>query len=789
MKMTPSPQKPIVVILVLAALELFLAASAIHATALHPEHAVSRWMFFILAAGLGMACLALADRIRRAGFSKRVENFVLTHRSFLSKFSGLLLLAGSIALLAPSARLDGREGFLEQARPLLIVLVFLPFQFFIPWIIRKNGGFSSGLLKPVLLMGGTLGVVSGLITFTKFGITPGDSFWNVAGVPLPFIQLAGVLLTAGSALWGVRGVSSKVKLSPLVIDVFLALAVYLAGIWTWAVTPMVKHFFALRPAPPVFEYLPYSDARVHDLGALSILAGYGISFGEYTDKPLYMVFLSILHQFAGYDYNRLSLLHLAAMGLILPGLYLLGRQTHGRYFGLALAGILLVRQRNAIELSHKLAGVNPRLLMTEIPTLLGLVVLCIAVFFWIREARRQGRSKWPLPLLAGGILAATSLVRLNPIGLFPVIAAFMGVSLKGMGAKWGRPLLIFTLGFLLVLTPWVLTGRDAQGVPYLWVKFMDVLRVRYGNQEAGDNSFNHSAEAVPVKVAALSNFSPENVKSGDMQDFPAFVINHFAHNAVTAFLALPDSLHPQDQRLESLIQRPYLDERKTMSWAGELQPGQIPFLALNLILLAMGLGWSWRRWGLAGLFPALVFWSYILMLGLGRNSGSRYIVPVDWIIFFYYLAGLFVLVKRFTILLDGDPRAPDEAVRPGPPPGRAVGVLSILIVVSLSLPVPLAQIPVLTRHVPVCANPAGGPEQAQRNLLSGRVLYPYSKKKDLNFLFLTCGQRIETRIPSGEYLLQNGQAVLIEFSKTETNLPEAIFLEGDSALRQIWPQK
>jgi hypothetical protein len=75
---------------------------------------------------------------------------------------------------------------------------------------------------------------------------------------------------------------------------------------------MIKHFNALRPAPPAFQYFPYSDARIHDMGAISILEGYGIFFGQYTDKPLYMTALSMLHRVTGYDYNKLSLFHLIA---------------------------------------------------------------------------------------------------------------------------------------------------------------------------------------------------------------------------------------------------------------------------------------------------------------------------------------------------------------------------------------------------------------------------------------------------------------------------------------------
>ena len=134
-----------------------------------------------------------------------------------------------------------------------------------------------------------------------------------------------------------------------------------------------------------------------DLGGLSIIRGYGIYFHGYTDKPLYMIFLSFFHLIAGNNYSLLTWIQILVLGFIPVVLYLLGKKFHGQGFGLFLALITILRQRNAIVLSYKIASVNPKLLITEVMTLLGIVLLAYVVFLWLRT-----QKLW-LAALSGGI--------------------------------------------------------------------------------------------------------------------------------------------------------------------------------------------------------------------------------------------------------------------------------------------------------------------------------------------------------------------------------------------------
>jgi hypothetical protein len=63
-------------------------------------------------------------------------------------------------------------------------------------------------------------------------------------------------------------------------------------------------------------------------------------------------------------------------------------------------------------------------------------------------------------------------------------------------------------------------------------------------------------------------------------------------------------------------------------------------IAINLGLIAIGLGWIWRRHGWLGLVPLGVHLLYNFSTALARVSGWRLNLPVDWALILYYSAGL-----------------------------------------------------------------------------------------------------------------------------------------------------
>ena len=62
-------------------------------------------------------------------------------------------------------------------------------------------------------------------------------------------------------------------------------------------------------------------------------------------------------------------------------------------------------------------------------------------------------------------------------------------------------------------------------------------------------------------------------------------------------------------------------------------------------LIALGIAYAWKRWRIGGLVPLIIHVAYYLSNALGRTSGSRYLLPVDWVTYFYFLTGILFLVQ------------------------------------------------------------------------------------------------------------------------------------------------
>lgn len=79
----------------------------------------------------------------------------------------------------------------------------------------------------------------------------------------------------------------------------------------------------------------------------------------------------------------------------------------------------------------------------------------------------------------------------------------------------------------------------------------------------------------------------------------------------------------------------------TLEWRGELTIENKVFTLFNLFLIALGIAIAWRRWGWVGFTPLVIESVYFLSNAFARASGGRYIIPVDWGVYFYYALGLY----------------------------------------------------------------------------------------------------------------------------------------------------
>lgn len=542
--------------------------------------------------------------------------------------------------------------------------------------------------KPTLIIAATILLVFlGVwlfIALTRIGITPDIAFWNEAGVPLLSLQIVVSLLISLALTFLISRISPK---RHRLLDLVLFLSIWALAAGVWLAQPQQQSVNAPRPMLPAYQYYPFLDATSYDLGSQYALIGQGINNNTLTDKPLYMLFLALLHLVGGQSVSVVIGLQVVVLALFPVMLFLLGKEIHSRGLGILVALLAIFKERNAIAAVLDIQVSHVKLMMTEAPTALLAALIALLLVKW---ARRQS-APVSLPLWVGGVIGAAFLLRANSIMFLP-LALLIPFLWRGRNMRQAFLSAALVLSaFSLVSLPWLLTVRDASGRTSIEAKLDGILE-RYrpvpingsGALPSQPIQFAMLGDAVPPRLVSQSPSS----ETDDTSPF-VFVPAHFFHNQIASLLILPTQF-----RFTSLT-RTLASPLWEKSWSGSITFENGLMLFLNLCLLALGLSLAWKRARLVGLLPLLMELLYFLANGLARTSGSRYLVPVDWVVYFYYALGLFQLadwlIERLTRR-----GLTDSASSPDPEPvtsSRAwiVPVVSLLIlgtVMPLSALVP-----------------------------------------------------------------------------------------------------
>jgi hypothetical protein len=98
--------------------------------------------------------------------------------------------------------------------------------------------------------------------------------------------------------------------------------------------------------------------------------------------------------------------------------------------------------------------------------------------------------------------------------------------------------------------------------------------------------------------------------------------------------------------LDNLVEQSYWDVRQT--WYTQIAWYQWGMMAINLVILSVGLGAMIVKWKWNGFTPLVIFLAYHASNALARTSGGRYLVPVDWALHLYYFLGLVSIILFLT---------------------------------------------------------------------------------------------------------------------------------------------
>lgn len=606
----------------------------------------------VLGTGLLVLTLALLFLtwylVRRPEHSLRLWQ-TLTSRSWTGTtalfLSAFLVLVCWIILFLPNYRLGGMAGYVQRLSPILVWLAVTgAVMTMILFLERKaaanpSADFSSKMILRVgVVTFGLLALIGVVIFISGLGYRYPAEYWYGAGVPVLGLQILFSLLAGGIFLWIEPKVTGIYKVKA---DVFLFILIWVIAALFWVREPLSPNYF--MPDTADNQLYPYSDSSTFDNGAQYALIGQGVFNGNYFGRALYSIFLVYLHTLFGQNFLLLLSVQ-AALFAVFPALvFLLGKELHSRALGVAVGVLLAFRGVNSITVARWIDTASPKMILTDFPTALGIVILLLLLVKWIKEPARYRLLVW-----AGAVLGLTLMIRFNVLTLVPVVLVFVPLLMK---LNWKQIVmvgLLLLLGMISATLPWEIRNQS-RGIPMYsmyYSQILTVLRYRYG---IGVDAYLPPSE---TEFADLqSGTTPQHltrmraVRFSDgfqCESTLCSITNHFLHNVATSFVSLPISPVFDDLWNATKITAPFWKK----DWSeGPIGAVGLILMTFNAALISLGVGSVWQRSRALALLPILLFAAYLFTNSIGLTSGGRYIAPVDWIVYFYFMAGWLYVVN------------------------------------------------------------------------------------------------------------------------------------------------
>ena len=540
---------------------------------------------------------------------------------------------------------------------LVVVVVSLRYN---PWTIHAT--LQKEHIYTIALVFGAILIVWRSVGWTYLNITPNYSVfgWYPLGTPITEVQLLVVILAGlafivfgvGVANWKRRRMAGMKQAWLSHVDLRIAGVIWIIAALHWATLPTQSNWFVSEPREPNREYYPNSDAFYYDSTAQSMLVGEGFKTGVDAPprRPLYALFIAGLYTIFGQNYDLVTRVQAALFGVFPAIIYMIGRRLHSRLAGLTAAGLVILREGNAILLSGKITVSNSRMLMAEVPAAIGVALAIWLILRWVQQSEQRTH----IALVIGAVTGAVILIRSEAAALLPLSVILFGFYSLRAKMKWLGSSVMLGMGLLLILTPWMWRNAAVQRGPLLDhpVKML----IDYMNRSDEVQETLTQQEAVALEGAIRAG----REETSFLQQFGSYFLNSQAQ----AVLIFPDIYRGIDSLVGFAAHRDiarFLDTCCSRAnyinrlpfwewhiWAGEI-PGQavIPIL-LTLFLLSTGFVKLWKKNGMVSLAPAALAVIHYSASSVAQVTGGRYMQMVDWIWIIYYGAGIATILLWVT---------------------------------------------------------------------------------------------------------------------------------------------
>ncbi|GAB4424156.1 MAG: hypothetical protein Kow002_13700 [Anaerolineales bacterium] len=604
----------------------------------------------------------------------------LSKKHFKLTLALILLLSTITYIFAflPNYRLGNYAAHVDNLRPvffwafgvsLLFSLILLlghfgshPDLWLVYWKSRRGALLTGLTAAGLMVLVGIAGITFKIIEHRH------EDFWYSTGVPLLAWQVTLAILLGTL-------IPRFIKKDKIV---FIMLWV-LAGL-LWALWPYRGSFSMSQLLPPNFESYPIYDSIYYDQGSQFALIGEGINGGMFTDRPLYMFFLFLLHLAVGQDFTALENLQAALFAIFPAIIYLLGVRLHSRQAGMTAGVFIVFRGINSLAASPWIDNSHLKNILIDFPTAIALATFTLLI------VRALKSKTWTDLLGAAGTLGLATMLRLHVLIFLPLLAgaAIYLLLIRQPWKRWLSAGALLSLGLSTILLPWLLWNNTSI-TEFLGSRLKSMFEQRYTPSESHLLLMKERARSTqPTRP----EFAYQRVSVADIP----FQGVHFLHNLMVTPFSLPTTFELHDIRT-TVKENPYWYPK----WDGHVETSHALMLALSLLIAALGIGTATQKGRFAGLTPALVLLGYYAANSFARTSGGRYLVPVDWVLYLYLAVGWVEIFRAGSAYFGKQAQSPVQ-MRSTPRSIWSKGtgvVLGVLLAIGLMIPL----IPELVRPV------------------------------------------------------------------------------------------
>ena len=621
-----------------------------------------------------------SERIRRifSGKQARFWLLLLLQMGIL----GAVMLLRTAYLLFHTTGIFYWKVFYQRGLPLVIGGAVLCLLFAGLILFRSRDSFRKTLREDrgkwlvtgiLLVIGITAGI---LISKTRIGLEKENAFWGKPTVPLLewHILLAFVLCL----VWFCAVHFSKSEIPETVLRL-LPLLVWLCAVIVWTAIPNQNGFFSPAGRAPNYETYPFSDGSFYGHYARAAAAGMGLKGDDIPPRPLYIAFLTGLHLLSDNQYDRIIFFQTLVLGLLPVFVYLCGRDLHSIEAGFGAAMLVILRETHAIlsaPFGHNIS--TTKYFFADLPAALVCAAFVWLVIRWQKQGKKPGQAA-RTALAAGCALGAMALIRTQSLCLLLLLPFPLIPALRHAPKQAFRQMLLFGLGLLFCIAPWLLRSYRITG------------------QFVFDHPMTQTAEmarSYNFEKADLSQFPDENdgaytkrmtafIAEMTGRHFPEiahFVAAHFLNAEISGFRLFPlrDHLNDTDELLRS--KEPFWELLDN----ADLKGYNLVFLGLGFLIWALGIAASHQRSPHAGFIPLAAILLFNFSTAVGRYSAGRYLIPTDWIMMVYFAVGLSDLPSNFYRVCGGQVSLEADPCEKGPAYSRTI---LCMVLIAAAIPV------------------------------------------------------------------------------------------------------